>query len=212
MENAVPRVDKAVVVSRTLTVSVSANGQLVPSVVYAKNENVDVMTGEEFKCLLGYVEKLKFCEGCPMKLYPSISKISVATQDSNTWRRNTCATLSLNSMCHECKLLGKLFSQRTNRQKYRKPRQKHTQVKTLQRKAIRAALKQEKARQDILLMKKQLRTLSESKINEVLQTLPKKQQLVFKTAFMAAKAKPKLGRRVADNVSSFKSPVRRHTV
>ncbi|KAH8019311.1 hypothetical protein HPB51_018823 [Rhipicephalus microplus] len=53
MENAVPRVDKAVVVSRTLAVSVSANGRLVPSVVYAKDENVDVKTVEEFKCLLG---------------------------------------------------------------------------------------------------------------------------------------------------------------
>lgn len=48
MENAVPRVDKAVVVSRTLTVSVSANGRLVPSAAYAKNENVDVQTVEEF--------------------------------------------------------------------------------------------------------------------------------------------------------------------
>ncbi|KAL1480527.1 hypothetical protein MTO96_050943 [Rhipicephalus appendiculatus] len=195
MEDAVPRVDKAVVVSRTLTVSVSANGRLVPSAVYAKNKNVDVKTVQEFQCLLGYVGKLKCCEGCPTKLYPSISKSSVATQDGNTWRRNTCETLSLNSPCHECKLLGKLFSQRTNRQKHRKPRQKSTQVKTLRRKAIRATLKREKARKDILLMKKQLRTLSDSKINEVLQILPKKQQLVFKTAFMAAKAKSKLGRR-----------------
>ncbi|KAH8019611.1 hypothetical protein HPB51_020310 [Rhipicephalus microplus] len=68
-------------------------------------------------------------------------------------------------------------------------------MKALRRKAIHATLKREKARQDILLMKKQLRTLSDSKINEVLQILPSKQQLVFKTAFMAANAKSKLGRR-----------------
>ncbi|KAH6947718.1 hypothetical protein HPB50_020798 [Hyalomma asiaticum] len=64
-------------------------------------------------------------------------------------------------MCLECKTLGKVFSQRTKKQKRRKFRQKSTQVRALRRKAIRATLKREKAKQDILHVKEQMRTLSD---------------------------------------------------
>lgn len=84
VENAVPRVGKAVTFSSDLCLSVSANGRLVPSTVYAECSHLDVKSFSDLTCLLSYVEKLKPCQGFPAKLYPQISSPSVASKDGDT--------------------------------------------------------------------------------------------------------------------------------
>lgn len=73
VENSVPRVGKAVVVSSNHSLSVSAYGRLVPSTVYTTNLAIEMKSYNDLKCLLDYIERLKPCEGCPAKLHPRIS-------------------------------------------------------------------------------------------------------------------------------------------
>lgn len=198
IENAVPRVSKAVTLSSDHGLSVSANGRLVPSTVYTGNSHLVVKSFSDLTCLLSYVEKLKPCQGFPAKLYPQISSSSVASKDGETWRRKTCTTLSLDATCKECNTLGRLFLMRTKNCQGRKPRPKSKCIKTLRRKVIRATLKREKLNKELAAMKKQLCNVTEANIESVLHVLPAKQQLAFKTAIMAAKAKMKNGRRYDD--------------
>ncbi|KAH8035469.1 hypothetical protein HPB51_005704 [Rhipicephalus microplus] len=87
---------------------------------------------------------------------------------------------------------------RTKNSQVRKPRPKSKCMKTLRRKVIRSTLKRERLSKELASMKKQLCNVTEAKIESVLHVLPAKQQLAFKTAVMAAKAKMKNGRRYDD--------------
>ncbi|KAH8029766.1 hypothetical protein HPB51_003718 [Rhipicephalus microplus] len=198
VENSVPRVGKAVTLSSDFCLSVSANGRLVPSTVYTGCSHLEVKSLNDLTCLLSYVEKLKPCQGFPAKLYPQISSSSVASKEGETWRRKTCTTLSLDATCTECKTLGRLFLMCTKNSKVRKPRPKSKCMKKLRRKVIRATLKRERLSKELASMKKQLCNVIDAKIESVLHVLPAKQQLAFKTAVMAAKAKMKNGRRYDD--------------
>ncbi|KAH7933277.1 hypothetical protein HPB49_011123 [Dermacentor silvarum] len=85
VENAVPRVGKAVTFSSDFRLSVSANGRLVPSTpstVYTGSSHLEVKSFSDLTCLLSHVEKLKSCQGFPAKLYPQISSWSVASKDA----------------------------------------------------------------------------------------------------------------------------------
>ncbi|XP_077564453.1 uncharacterized protein LOC144179904 [Haemaphysalis longicornis] len=198
VENAVPRVGKAVTLSNDLSLSVSVNGRLVPRTAYTECSPLEVKSLSDLTCLLTYVEKLKPCQGFPAKLYPQISSSSVASKDGETWQRKTCTTLSLDATCTECKTLGRLLLMRTKNCQVRKPRPKSKCIKTLRRKVIRATLKRERLSKELASMKKQLCNVTEAKIESVLHVLPAKQQLAFKTAVMAAKTKMKNGRRYDD--------------
>ncbi|XP_049524536.1 uncharacterized protein LOC125946099 [Dermacentor silvarum] len=157
VENAVPRVSKAVTFSSDFCLSVSANGRLVPSTpstVYTESSHMEVKSFRDLTCLLSHVEKLKSCQGFPAKLYPQISSSSVASKDGETWRRKTCTMLSLDATCTECKTLGRLFLMRTKNCQGRKPRPKSKCMKTLRRKVIRATLKREKLNKEMAAMKK----------------------------------------------------------
>ncbi|KAH8010041.1 hypothetical protein HPB51_024391 [Rhipicephalus microplus] len=81
VKNAVPRVRKAVTFSSDFCLSVSANGQLVPSTVYTESSHLEVKSFSELTCRLSHVEKLKSCQGFPAKLYPQISSSSEASKD-----------------------------------------------------------------------------------------------------------------------------------
>ncbi|KAH7949401.1 hypothetical protein HPB49_009323 [Dermacentor silvarum] len=86
VENAVPRVSKAVTFSSDFCLSVSANGRLVPSTpstVYTESSHMEVKSFRDLTCLLSHVEKLKSCQGFPAKLYPQISSSSVASKDGD---------------------------------------------------------------------------------------------------------------------------------
>ncbi|KAH7959638.1 hypothetical protein HPB49_012658 [Dermacentor silvarum] len=86
VENAVPRVGKAVTFSSDFCLSVSANGRLVPSTpstVYTESSHMKVKSFSDLTWLLSHVEKLKSCQGFPAKLYPQISSSSVASRDGD---------------------------------------------------------------------------------------------------------------------------------
>lgn len=87
---------------------------------------------------------------------------------------------------------------RTKNCQVRKPRPKSKCIKTLRRKVIRATLKRERLSKELAAMKKQLCNVTEAKLESALHVLPAKQQLAFKMAVMAAKAKMKNGRRYDD--------------
>lgn len=142
-----------------------------------------------------YIDKLKLCQGCPAEKYPKIASSVVATKEGETWRRNTCTVLSFNATCAQCRTLEKLFLQRSKKQKDCKKRKQRVCLKSMRRKAIRATSRREKMKEELVLMKRQLSAVTEETIDSTLRVLPSRQQLAFKTAVMAAKAKSKNGRR-----------------
>ncbi|XP_075539465.1 uncharacterized protein LOC142574202 [Dermacentor variabilis] len=166
---------------------VSADGRVVPRSVYAGKQTTEFKCMEDFTCLVLYVEQLKLCKGCPAKKYPKISSSVVATKHGETWRRNTCTALSVNATCAQCRTLEKLFLQWTKQQKDTKKKQA-ARLKLLRRKAIRATSRREKLKEEVVLMKRKLSAITEETIDCSLHILPARQQLAFKTAFMAAKA------------------------
>ncbi|KAH7978010.1 hypothetical protein HPB49_004155 [Dermacentor silvarum] len=187
----------SVVLSDSLNIIVSADGRVVPRNVYAGKQTTEFKCMEDFTCLLLYVEQLKLCKGCPAKKYPKISSSVVASKHGETWRRNTCTVLSVNATCAQCRTLEKLFLQRTKQQKDGKKKQA-ARLKLLRRKAIRATSRREKLKEEVILVKRKLSAITEETIDSSLHILPARQQLAFKTAFMAAKAKSKNGRRYDD--------------
>ncbi|XP_075526178.1 uncharacterized protein LOC142557858 isoform X1 [Dermacentor variabilis] len=195
LENAIPRIEKAVTISSDLELTVSANGLLVPSSIYATNTSVQRTSLRDLKYLLSYTDQMKPCEGIPAKLYPEIESSTVATKGGETWRRKTCTVISLNTTCPECKMLSKLFMDRMKKRQHRKPRQRSICLKPLRRKAIRATLKREKLKHELAVVKNSLHNITEAKIDSALHILPAKQQLLFKTALMASRARAKKGRR-----------------
>ncbi|XP_049276172.1 LOW QUALITY PROTEIN: uncharacterized protein LOC125760320 [Rhipicephalus sanguineus] len=196
MREEIPEIDRAVVVSKRLTLSVSAKGQLVTSAVYSTGAGIELKSCDDLKCLLSRIERLNICEGCPAYNYPHVLSSSVAVKNGETWHRKSCTVLCLTAVCQECSSLSKLFSRR--RKTSNSLQSKSTKVKSLRRRAIRATIQREKLKKEIATVKKQLKNVTEERMERALDILPAKQQLAFKNAFQVAKAKAKNGKRYTE--------------
>lgn len=75
MREDIPEIDRAVVVSNRLALSVSAKGQRVTSAVYSTGADIELKSCDDLKCLLSRIERLNVCEGCPANNYPHVLKM-----------------------------------------------------------------------------------------------------------------------------------------
>ncbi|KAH9371828.1 hypothetical protein HPB48_021604 [Haemaphysalis longicornis] len=152
MREDIPQIDRAVVVSNRMALSVSAKGQRVTSAVYSTGADIELKSCDDLKCLLSRIERLNVCEGCPANNYPHVLSSSVAVKNGESWHRKSCTILCMTATRQECITLHKLFSRR--RKTRNSLQSKSTKVKSLRRRAIRATMQREKLKKEVATVKK----------------------------------------------------------
>ncbi|XP_072141070.1 uncharacterized protein [Dermacentor andersoni] len=196
------RIEKSVVIGQDLTVEVSSRGVLVPPCSYIvdndKNGNIQTQLTSQKNVarFLRYIDALKICTGCKCELFPGISSSMTAVKRQGVWRNKKCMVLSDQCLCPPCKKTKKNFVDRVKRRPQKSTKLKpQCEIKNLRKKAIRATVFREKAKRQLGTLTRRLSEVSLSEVDKAMENLPQAQQLAFRAALKAAKAKLPRGRR-----------------
>lgn len=198
-------IDRAVAVRKDLSVAVSSRGRLVPPTIYCErgSGNLRQLSSlKEVSSFLSYVDNLKVCSGCSCSSFPSVSAATTALKTHDVWRNVRCCGLAQQSLCPPCKSTRKNLHLREKRNAAKnakgqpKPRQRvYSRAQNLRKKVIRATVFRERAKKEIRAMKAHLSRLSSGEVDKAIEGLPEAQQLAFRAALKASKAKSARGKR-----------------
>lgn len=181
----VAQVERAVIVASDLKLCLNAGGRKVPSRAYANADGTLFTCLDGLRCFLDYVGSLRVCAGCPVEMYPHVSRSSTATRHGASWYHKTCAVLSARPVCPACHKLRMTFAKRA-KGLYRGSGGDAAAARALRRKVIRATVRRERMKQELRAMKKEVQNVSKHMVDKMLGLLPREQRAAVASAFREA--------------------------